>query len=74
MWMLECVVKVDPTTKPAPASTTVTITAKAAGETTVELGNGAISYNVTGTDSSHFSPMLSCNRATVVTFLYRAYN
>ena len=27
----------------------------------------------TGTDSSHFSPMLSCNRATVVTFLYRAF-
>ena len=28
----------------------------------------------TGTDSSHFSPMLNCNRATVVTFLYRAFH
>ena len=27
----------------------------------------------TGTDASHFSPGLTCNRATVVTFLYRAF-
>ena len=27
----------------------------------------------TGTDESHFSPGLTCNRATVVTFLYRAF-
>ena len=27
----------------------------------------------TGTDASHFSPALTCNRATVVTFLYRAF-
>ena len=26
-----------------------------------------------GTDASHFSPALTCNRATVVTFLYRAF-
>ena len=27
----------------------------------------------TGTDESHFSPNMACNRATVVTFLYRAF-
>ena len=27
----------------------------------------------TGTDANHFSPGLTCNRATVVTFLYRAF-
>ena len=27
----------------------------------------------TGTDGSHFSPAQTCNRATVVTFLYRAF-
>ncbi len=27
----------------------------------------------TGTDATHFSPSSSCNRATVVTFLYRAF-
>ena len=28
----------------------------------------------TGTDATHFSPNSACNRAQVVTFLYRAYN
>ena len=27
----------------------------------------------TGTDATHFSPNMACNRATVVTFLYRAF-
>jgi hypothetical protein len=27
-----------------------------------------------GVDATHFSPALNCNRAQVVTFLYRAYN
>ena len=28
----------------------------------------------TGTDETHFSPLTVCNRATIVTFLYKAFN
>ena len=28
----------------------------------------------TGTDETHFSPLATCNRATIVTFLYKAFN
>ena len=28
----------------------------------------------TGTDETHFSPLATCNRATIVTFLYNAFN
>ena len=28
----------------------------------------------TGTDETHFSPLSTCNRATIVTFLYKAFN
>ena len=27
----------------------------------------------TGVDATHFGPMLDCNRAQIVTFLYRTY-
>ena len=34
----------------------------------------AVEKNITnGTDKTHFSPNLTCNRASVVTFLYRAF-
>ena len=35
----------------------------------------AIENGITnGVDATHFDPTTSCNRAAVVTFLYRAYN
>ena len=35
----------------------------------------AVEYGITnGVDATHFGPATECNRAQVVTFLYRAYN
>jgi hypothetical protein len=34
-----------------------------------------VENNITnGVDATHFGPTANCNRAQVVTFLYRAYN
>ena len=61
----ECVVKVDPTTKPIPASTTVTITGKYPGNTSFVVGT--TQYNITVEPADIVPVPLKLGQTTVIT-------
>ncbi|MBR7179616.1 MAG: discoidin domain-containing protein [Oscillospiraceae bacterium] len=59
---------------PEPAVSTHSFADVAAGSFYEKAVLWAVEQGITnGTDATHFSPNMSCNRATVVTFLYRAF-
>ena len=59
--------------KPEPTITSHPFTDVPAGSFCEKAVLWALEKNITsGTDETHFSPLATCNRATIVTFLYKA--